>query len=107
MTSPSRVADLPSPSTFKDPDHLTPIISIPTLVPAPNQSFASVNSDPGKLWGDGNRTIVLKVCSEWTTETVPMNAFDGSHRLRIVRDTDGAPIVFTLSSTSVCASCWP
>lgn len=94
-------ADFPHPDSFKEPNHLTPIISIPTNVPAPNQSFASVNSDPGKVWADGNRTIVLKACSEWTTETVGMKAFDGSHRLRIVRDAHGAPIVFALSSNSV------
>jgi hypothetical protein len=89
------------PSTFQDRAMLTPIIKIDTKVPAPNQPFSSVNSDPGKLWADGNRTIVINACSEWTTESVPLNNFSGAHRLGLVHDASGGPLLITISNSNV------
>jgi DNA-binding beta-propeller fold protein YncE len=89
------------PSNFQNKTMLTPIINIDTKVPAPNQPFSAVNSDPGKLWADENRTIVINACSEWTTESVPLNNFSGTHRLGLVHDANGAPLIITISNSNV------
>lgn len=80
---------------------LTPVIQIDTKVPAPNRSFASVDSDPGKLFGDGNRTIQLNACSEFVNEPTSLKSLDGDHKLRIIQDASSNPAIFTRGSDSV------
>ncbi|TKX20951.1 hypothetical protein C1H76_6802 [Elsinoe australis] len=85
-------------SLSADQTLLTPIIKIPTGVPAPNTSFASVQSDPGRIYADGNRTIVLNACSEFVQETVPLRALDGAHKLRVLQDAINQPLLFTMGN---------
>ncbi|KAJ4303815.1 hypothetical protein N0V90_002716 [Kalmusia sp. IMI 367209] len=80
---------------------LTPIIKIDTKVAAPNRSFKSVNSDPGLLFGDGNKTITLNVCSEFVNESTILKQLDGNHKLRIVEDASSQPAIFTRGSNNV------
>lgn len=86
---------------------LTPIIQIDTKVAAPNTSFASVNSDPGLLFGDGNKTITLNVCSEFVNEPTTLKQVDGNHKLRIIEDASSNPAIFTRGSNNVSRSLFP
>lgn len=61
-----------------------------------------MNNDPGLVWADGNRTIVINACSELMEESVVVNTFSGRHRLGLSHDANGSPMIFAIGSDEVC-----
>jgi hypothetical protein len=89
------------PSNFANKHLLTPVLNISTTVPAPDRTVSSVNGDIQKVSKDGDLTVMVNACSEFTSETLPLNTFSGTHKLRLAHDHSGAPMIFTIGSNKV------
>ena len=70
---------------------LANVIEIPTplLVPATNGSVHSSDC------------VGLRVSSEFTTHIAPVTLVDGNHRLALVKDKDGQPLLFSIGNNNV------
>lgn len=72
---------------------LASVIEISTSLPVPNVSQPSLPRPDG--------TIGLRISSEFTTHIAPVALVDGEHKLSLVRDATGHPLLFSVSSDEV------
>jgi hypothetical protein len=78
---------------------LTPVLSMTTSVPAP-VSILQPNGSITKQ-ASTDATVSLKICSEFTPQTVPANALGGVSQLGLVHGKDGQPIIFSIGNNKV------
>ncbi|KAF2001297.1 hypothetical protein P154DRAFT_619613 [Amniculicola lignicola CBS 123094] len=78
---------------------LCPIIDIETGVSAPTHPCPAPDTqESAQIQPDGAATILLSACSELVTETVPLNTFNGTHKVKLCQDASAMPMVFTMGT---------
>ncbi|KAL0945253.1 hypothetical protein HGRIS_000763 [Hohenbuehelia grisea] len=70
---------------------LAPVLEIPTSLPVPSAAGINSTSEPVEHIG-------LRVSSEFTTHVAPVSLVDGSHKLALVKDKNGQPMLFSLGN---------
>lgn len=84
-------------SSFQPSDGnlLTPSVVHNTQVPAP------LRSDDGKSQWSTSEKVVATVCSEYVSKTDPVSVVEASHRICVVVDPQGQPVIFTIGTDNV------
>ncbi|KAK7001514.1 hypothetical protein R3P38DRAFT_3284352 [Favolaschia claudopus] len=77
--------------------NLTPPITIPTSIPFPLWTTTDPSQPPTRSLST-TKTITANVCSEFTQYIAPATPVSAQHKLAIVQDGTGNPIVFSIGS---------
>ena len=91
-------------STF-GPKNLSSIINIQTSAPFPVLNTAAAQDANAKLERPSDSSKVnLKVCSEFTSYTAQLTAFNSSEKISFVTDGAGQPLVAAVGEDKVSQS---